>query len=391
MEANYHLVDTTEQQELYLLRSALAVITDLILITDERAANILFVNQAFELKTGFARREVLGKSCDFLYASKTQLDEINRIHRDCAQHMSVHSELIIYDVKGDACLMAFDVVPVKNNLGCYTHWVWTGRDVNLQKSLKSSLQSDLVEEQSMDSTRRLAGGLAHDFNNILGVIMGNADVFLENLDAQSSFRPLVDFILRVTNKGVHLTQTLLTFAQKQVLNNTELDLNHFILTLQPLLTVTLGPKHQMKLHFGHDLWLTSIDPKYLEIALCNLVLNSAEAMLIPGRLTLHTSNLLIEKKIQRSLFLAAPPGEYVKIEISDSGCGMTDEVKAKIFAPFYTTKAAKGSKGLGLSAVHGFIKQSGGYCFVSSELDKGSSFTLLFKKASPAAMSIVEI
>jgi signal transduction histidine kinase len=235
-------------------------------------------------------------------------------------------------------------------------------------------EAALRQAQKMEAIGQLTGGLAHDFNNLIGIILGNLDLLAERYGLQTEERTLIDPAIQAAERGAELTRQLLAFSRRQPLAPKLTRLLPVLETTAQLLRRTLGEAITLELRVSDPLWPVLIDVSQLESALLNLSVNARDAMPNGGRLTVEASNIVIDERLVE-LNLEVVPGDYVLIAVSDTGCGMTAEVLAHVFEPFFTTKG-NGGTGLGLSMVHGFLRQSGGHTRIYSETGHGTTVRL---------------
>jgi len=255
------------------------------------------------------------------------------------------------------------------------------------------LREKQQQTQKLDSIGRLAGGLAHDFNNIFTVIMGYTEEMLETTDEHDPFRNNLEEISKACQKASILVRQLLTFSSKRGGIKQVMDLNLWLQDRQKLLESLVGQSIDLHLLLEDSLGRIKAEPSQIEQILLNLCINAREAMPEGGKLTLKTYNLLPASEF----FMANPDiikGSYVVLEVADTGTGMEAEVMEHLFEPFFTTKKQTRGAGLGLAAVYGMVQQSGGYIRVSSEINLGSCFSILFplsretlKESDPEANS----
>jgi signal transduction histidine kinase/CheY-like chemotaxis protein len=235
------------------------------------------------------------------------------------------------------------------------------------------------QAQKMEALGQLTGGIAHDFNNLLTVVMGSAELLRETSDPARQ-RELAGTILRASERGSELAKRLLAFARRQPLAPKTVDVNHLVGGMQGLLAQTLGEHIEIRVAAGAELLPAHVDAGQLETAILNLAINARDAMPAGGRLTIETRNVHLDPG-----FLAGigdpPPGDYVFVAVSDTGMGMTPEVRARAFDPFFTTKDFGKGSGLGLSMVYGFVHQSGGYITLYSEPGLGTTVKLYLPPA----------
>ena len=236
------------------------------------------------------------------------------------------------------------------------------------------LEEQLRQAQKMEAVGRLAGGIAHDFNNLLTAIQGHAEVLLEGVDEDSPNRPDVEQIRRAAERAAVLTHQLLAFSRRQVLQPRVIDLNSVVREIETMLVRLIGEHIELATRLEDDLGPVRADPGQIEQVIVNLAVNARDAMPGGGRISIETRNaVLTEGDVRRHGYDVAA-GDYVILTVSDTGEGMSEEVRAHIFEPFFTTKELGKGTGLGLSTVYGIVKQSGGYIRVESREGSGTAF-----------------
>jgi PAS domain S-box-containing protein len=240
---------------------------------------------------------------------------------------------------------------------------------------KAQLEEQLRQSQKMEGIGRLAGGIAHDFNNLLTAILGNAELALISLDPDDPVADDINEIITTSERAVILISQLLAFSRKQNMKPKVLNLNELINKLEKVLVRMIGEDIVIKVDLQNDLWMVKVDYGQIEQVVVNLVVNARDAMPEGGILSLNTENINMD-----DIYSECLPSETVKdcvmLTVSDNGSGMSEEVRSRIFEPFYTTKSVEKGTGLGLSTVYGIIKQSGGYIEALSEEGKGSTFKI---------------
>lgn len=242
----------------------------------------------------------------------------------------------------------------------------------------------LLHAQKMDAVGRLAGGVAHDFNNWLSAILGYTDLALVKIDSASPVRKYIEHIRSAGERATRLTSQLLTFSRKTSSDVLPVDPNGVLGEMEPLLRRTIGEHIELKFKFGPVVRNFKGDKTQFEQVLLNLAVNSRDAMPTGGKLTLETS--MMKGSDIHSPLLAKPlEGEWVVITVSDTGTGMSQEVQSHLFEPFFTTKPKGKGTGLGLSIVYGIVRHSGGHVFVSSYVGLGTTFTICFPAIAEAA------
>lgn len=247
---------------------------------------------------------------------------------------------------------------------------------------RRKLRGELIQLQKMDSLGQLTGGIAHDFNNLLTVVLGNLQLLESQMVDQPDARELLQDAMESAWRGAELSQRLLAFSRRQMLSPDVLSVNALIEGMEKMIQRTLGGSIETRLHLADDLSQVLIDPGQLENAVLNLAINARDAMPDGGTLLIQTN-----KFVAGAEYAAQHPdvevGEYVTIEVSDTGAGMSPEIQERVFEPFFTTKEPGQGTGLGLSMVYGLLKQSGGHARIYSERGHGTVVKLFVPIATP--------
>ncbi len=238
-----------------------------------------------------------------------------------------------------------------------------------------SKQNELLLAQKMEAVGRLAGGVAHDFNNMLTVIVGHSEYLLMSLKQDDSHRSSVEEILNAAKKSGSLTHQLLAFSRKQVLQPIVLDLNTLIMDIEKMLHRLIGEDINLVTILEPELGRVKADVGQMQQVIMNLAVNARDAMPLGGKIIIETSNIYLDEEYA-GYHIPAKPGSYVLLAVSDTGTGMDKETQSHIFEPFFTTKKLGKGTGLGLSTVYGIIKQSDGYIWVYSESGHGTTFKI---------------
>ena len=253
-----------------------------------------------------------------------------------------------------------------------------------------ALEDRLRQSQKMEAVGRLAGGIAHDFNNLLTVILGYSQILADAVPAGSRLADSTTQIKSAAERAAGITRQLLAFSRKQVLSPRVINLNDIMLSLDSLLRRLIGEDIEVLTAPANDLGSVRADPGQIEQVIMNLALNARDAMPRGGKLTLETSNVNLDASYARE-HLPVEAGRYVMLAVTDSGEGMSAETQSRIFEPFYTTKEVGKGTGLGLSMVYGIVKQSGGYIWVYSEPQRGTTFKIYLPRTDqPAETNLVE-
>ena len=254
---------------------------------------------------------------------------------------------------------------------------------------RKEVQAILAQTQKMESIGLLAGGVAHDFNNLMTVVIGNLDsaerrlALAETVERSVIARP-VAAALQGARRAASLTQRLLAFSRQQMLDPRQVDVNRLVSSLSDMVARTVGETIAVETILGSGLWRTFADPSQLENAVVNLVVNARDAMPQGGRITIETANAYLDEAYCNQ-FGDVTPGQYVLLSVSDTGTGIPPETLNKVFEPFFTTKSASTRTGLGLAMIHGFVKQSKGHVRIYSELGQGTTVKIYLPRMEGAA------
>ncbi len=266
--------------------------------------------------------------------------------------------------------------PISGAEGRFDGRVWYFRDLSDRKRAEEArelLQSQLIQAQKMESMGRLAGGVAHDFNNMLGVIIGHTELALDRTAPEQPLHANLQEIQTAARRSSDLTRQLLAFARKQDVAPRVLDLNATVEGMLKMLRRLIGEDINLAWRPGHALWPVLIDPSQIDQILANLCVNARDAIHGVGRITIETETVSLDEPYCAS-HPGTAPGDYVRLAVSDTGCGMPPETLAKIFEPFFTTKRPGEGTGLGLATVYGIVQQNNGCIHVYSEPGHGSVF-----------------
>jgi len=252
-----------------------------------------------------------------------------------------------------------------------------------QQERISSLEQQARMSQRLESIGMLAGGIAHDFNNLLTIINNYTSFAIDEMKASSPVRDDLSEVLKAGQSAANLTRQLLAFSRKQIMEPEVLNLNDVIQGMQGMMTRLLGEDIDIDVQTAPDLGSIKADPAQLEQVIMNLAVNARDAIHDGGSLTIETANVDLDEEYADS-HISVTPGSYVMLTVSDSGCGMDDEVMAHLFDPFFTTKSKERGTGLGLSTVYGIVKQSGGNIWAYSERGQGATFKIYLPRLDEA-------
>ena len=373
-----------------------------IIDTDQR---VVVWNRAAEAMTGVQRDDLLGKG-DYAYAvpfygerRPILIDLLNISEKEKESSYShvkrvadkVYAETFIQTLNdGKGAYLWGVAAPLYDRTGLRTGAVEVIKDITeLKKSEKANiqLQEQLLQAQKIESIGRLAGGVAHDFNNMLGVILGHAELAQNQLDkTHPLFNNLVE-IRKAAQRSVDITRQLLAFARKQTIAPKAIDLNESVDGMLTMLRRLIGEDINLAWMPGKSLGSVNMDPSQLDQILANLLVNARDAITDTGKVTIETDNVAFDEAYC-SVHAGFAPGEYVMLAVSDNGCGMNAEAMDHLFEPFFTTKEMGKGTGLGLATTYGIVKQNNGFINVYSEPGQGTTFKIYLPRnggnAAPA-------
>jgi signal transduction histidine kinase/CheY-like chemotaxis protein len=248
-------------------------------------------------------------------------------------------------------------------------------------SQRKHLEEQLLHAQKMEAVGRLAGGVAHDFNNMLTVISGYNRMILDELSTMDPLRGYAEEILKAADRAGALTNQLLAFSRRQIMQPRVINVNAVMIQTQKMLQRLIGEDIELVLNLGTNVGNIKADPGHVEQAIVNLAVNARDAMPLGGRLTIETADVVLDETYART-HLGVKPGAFTMIAVSDTGHGMDAETRRHIFEPFFTTKEKGKGTGLGLATVYGMVKQTNGDIWVYSEPGQGTTFKLYFPQVS---------
>ncbi len=372
--------DVTElrnlQNQMHLQVAALNSAANGIVITN-REGEIVWANPAFEALTGYKSSEIIGNSPGEIVKSGKQKASFYREMWDTILSGRVwHGELVNHRKDGTLYDEMMTITPVANRDNIITHFVAVKEDVTSRKML----EQQLLQSQKLEGIGQLAGGVAHDYNNILNVVVGYAELLRRKLRDDDFARQHIESILGAARRGADLARQLLAFARKEILSPRTISVNTAVDSVRNMLQRIIGENLKLVFVPGKGLWNVKIDPTQFDQILINLVANARDAIREVGTVTIITENMKVVQNIP-NISPDLEPGEYVRITVEDDGKGMDEQTLKRIFEPFFTTKPKEHGAGLGLSTVYGIVKQNGGAISVESELDKGTRIVFFLPRS----------
>ncbi len=319
------------------------------------------------------REEVVGLTTNELFDEETA----TRLNESLSTCLRASAPWRYERIQGGRIIEAVST-PVLDTTGPSRRIVVSAHDVTERRGLEEQLR----QAQKMEAVGQLTGGIAHDFNNLLTAISGSLEI-MERRNAEGRLNDIARYITAAQDgarRAATLTQRLLAFSRRQTLDPKPTDVNKLISGMEDLLRRTVGPSVVLEVVGAGGLWPTKIDPSQLENALLNLTINARDAMPDGGRITIETANRWLDERAASERDLS--PGQYISVCVTDTGTGMTPDVIAQAFDPFFTTKPLGQGTGLGLSMIHGFVRQSGGQVRIYSELGKGTTMCMYLPRIS---------
>jgi PAS domain S-box-containing protein len=356
------------------LATAIEQAAESIIITDKNGG-IEYVNPAFERVSGFGRAELRGQNFRILKSDKHDDAFYHQMWKDISSGKMWTGRLS--NTVRDGSLLEFEtsISPIRNGSGAIINFVSVNRDVTREVRL----QEQLRQAQKMEAIGTLAGGIAHDFNNILSIIMGYTQMAMFGIAERAQIRGYLEDILKASNRAADLVRQILTFSRQTRQEFRPMEVCHIVKEVVKMLRASLPSTIEIK-HNVADESMVLADPTQIHQVLMNLCTNGAHAMHPKGgvlEVSLLDTHLTADFV---ALHPGASPGKYIRLSVTDTGCGMDSQTLERIFEPYFTTKRQGEGTGLGLAVVHGIVKDHGGIITVYSELGVGTTFTVFLPK-----------
>jgi PAS domain S-box-containing protein len=385
--------DVNDRYEAERTRALLAAIVETsndAIISKRLDGTITSWNAAAERLFGYSAQQAVGQPITILVPPDQRDEERALLECIAAGDRIDHYETVRSTKAGELVAVSISLAPIMDAYGAVVGVSKTARDLTAQRRADEILrrtEEQLRHAQKMDAVGRLAGGVAHDFNNVLSVILSCGEMLLDEMKPGEPMRADVEEIRKAGKRAAELTRQLLMFSRQQVLAPKVLDLNEVLASMDKMLQRLLGADVDLVSLPAPRLGRVRVDPSSIEQVIMNLAVNARDAMPTGGKLTMETGNVVLDDAYARE-HLGVKPGPHVMLAVSDTGTGIDKPTLARIFEPFFTTKAAGKGTGLGLSTVFGIAQQSGGSVRVYSEPGSGTTFKLYLPRVTDAVDAV---
>ena len=346
-----------------------------IILRMDPLGNVSYLNEFAQEFFGYEESEIIGRSVVGTIVPET--DSSGQDLRAMIEDIGKHPEAYAANENENLCKdgrrvwIVWTNKPIRSDEGQVKEILCVGNDITERRRLEDQLR----QAQKLEAVGRLAGGVAHDFNNMLSVILGHAEMALADVDPSQSLRADLREIQKAAQRSADLTRQLLAFARKQTVSPKILDLNETVEGMLKMLRRLIGEDIDLTWAPGPRLWLVRTDPSQIDQILANLCVNARDAINGVGKVTIATDNTRLDDAYAASQ-MEVVPGEFVLLSVSDTGCGISQETLAHLFEPFFTTKEAGEGTGLGLATVYGIVRQNDGFIDVASKPGQGTTFRI---------------
>jgi PAS domain S-box-containing protein len=366
------------------LLAAIEQMAEMMLITDARGA-IQYVNPAFERVTGFSRQEVLGRNPRILKSGVQKAAFYDDMWRTLTSGKTWRGRMVNKRRDGTRFTEDALISPVFDAGGNIVNYVGVKNDVSAQLTLEEQFR----QAQKMEAVGRLAGGIAHDYNNMLTVILVRAELARDRLAPDDPLRVPLGEIHEAAERSASLTRQLLTYARRQAVEPRIIVLNEAVGSTSQMLQRLMGENIELAWIPAENLWPVKVDPVQIDQLLTNLCVNARDAIADVGKVTIETANVTLDEEYCRKR-PGHVPGDFVRLAVSDNGAGMDKETQAHLFEPFFTTKEVGKGTGLGLATVYGIVKQNEGFIDVYSERGDGTTFKIYLPRHAEQSTASVQ-
>jgi PAS domain S-box-containing protein len=353
------------------------------IVITNKDGNIEYVNRKFTEVTGYSFSEAIGKNPRILKSGEMPAEVYQRMWKCIRDGQEWRGEFHNRKKNGELFWELSMISPIFNAAGAITHYLAVKEDITERKQLEEQLR----QSQKMEAFGQLAGGIAHDFNNLLTIIQGNVALLQEPSNSDQA-GGLVE-ISKAAERAANLTRQLLTFSRRQVFQPKPLDLNEVVANTSKMLQRLIGEHIGLETHFAPGGAPIQADRTMMEQILMNLAVNSRDAMTKGGRLIIQTASVAVSEA-DAETNPKSRPGSFIRLKITDTGCGMTPETLERIFEPFFTTKEVGKGTGLGLATVFGIVEQHHGWIEVESKLNSGTTFCIHLPRLAESEKSQTE-
>jgi len=375
------------EAEMRLLAHSVESTSEMICVTDLEDC-FTFVNQAFLDAYGYQRAEILGQHARILW-SPSNPAEVGQTILEETRRDGWKGELLNLRKDGSEFPISLSTSQVRDPGGRVIGLIGVARDISQRRWSEDALrhsEEQLRQAQKMEAVGKLAGGVAHDFNNVLTAVTGYCELALSRISAGDPLRRDLEEIHKAGTRATALTRQLLAFSRKQILEPKVIDLNTVVIGMETMLRRLIGEDIELATVTRPDLSPVKADPGQIEQVILNLVVNARDAMPKGGKLTIETGNAELDE-IYAEAHHGVTPGSYAMLAVSDTGCGIDKQIQLRIFEPFFTTKVEGLGTGLGLSTVYGIVKQSGGHVSFYSEPECGTTFKVYLPQVAERVAS----
>ncbi len=382
--AQFQRVDRALSETERQLRILVDGVTDYAIFMLDAAGHVTNWNLGAQRIMGYRPEEIIGRQFSLFYTNEAQRDGLpDHALNVAARRGKFEDEVLQVRKDGTRFWASIVINAIHDHTGKLVAFAKITRDITERRDSDERLRlsrEQLFQSQKLEAVGQLTGGVAHDFNNLLTIIIGNLEIALRTVvqwksDVQGRLQRTLNNAQIGAKRAATLTERLLAFSRRQPLAPKPIELSKLLLSVEEFVKGSLGERIDLQVVSEGGVWLVEVDQAHLESAILNLALNARDAMPGGGQLTIESSNVLLDEEYCRTNS-EVPPGQYVRISVSDAGTGMPADVLAKAFEPFFTTKPAGQGTGLGLSQVYGFIKQSGGHVKIYSEVGHGTTVNI---------------